>query len=443
MRDHGVQTARTKRGALNVSLRALLVISLALAACSGGGDSNACGGIVEPLRVLTPSPATLAIDVGAQGQVSAGLSGGCADDDRTVRWTSGDALIATVDANGSVTGVAGGTVTLTATSFGNRASTTVIVTVRPKLATTIDAKPDVDTLSPLGARALSATVRDQNGALLPAAAVIWRSLTPALASVTTAGVVTAIGTGVATVEASTPTALAADSLRDTVRVLIVNACSFVRPVQLGTTFTGRVDASTCQNTFGFRVLNQYSVTGTTQAFYSVRLVPTVPSTLVPLNISSGFYGIPTADTAVTGLVVVRAGTFGFLVAGPTTAPGTFTVTTTLNPDPRLTCVVTEATTGVNFQTALTPSCTTRDVRLLPALAAGQLLRITGTAAGFPVILELRNFSTNALLQRAVATSNGGIATINYTNPASFPFVVLKVISSNTNVNDLVTIGILQ
>ena len=427
---------RIGRGTL---LAGLLAIGLAAASCSSG-SSDACDGIIGPVRVLTPTPLSLNLNVGAVTQVAASLSGGCPSDDRTVQWTSSDVSVATVDAAGKVTAIGGGSATLTATAFSGQARTTVAVTVRPRVATTIDARPDVDTLSPLGTRALTVTVKDQDGLVLSSAPIVWRSLTPTLATVTTAGVVSAVAAGSASIESATPR-VGADSLRDTVRILIVTACSLVRPVTVGTTFSGSIDASTCQNLYGYRVANQYSITATEQTSYSIRLVPTLPLALVPLNISSNLFGLPIADTAVTSLAVIRAGTFGFLVTAAAQTPGSYTVTTALNPDPRTNCFTTDVTTGVVFQTALTPLCPARDIRLLPQLAVGQVVRITATASSFPVTIELRNFAGGAVIQRATATAAGAVATISLTNTAA-RYGVLRVTGTGT-VNDLVTVTILQ
>lgn len=423
----------------------LLALALLLAATIAGcssGDSGECGGIIEPLRVITPTPATLALDLGLTGQISASVSGGCATDDRTVRWASSDTAVAKVDASGTVTAIGAGSATLTATAFSDRARTTVPVTVRPRVATAIDVTPELDTLSPLGTRPLTVVIRDQNGTVIPSAPISWRTLTPNQATVSVAGVVTAIAAGTARIEAATPRAAGADSLRDTVQVLIVDACSLVRPVQIGSTFSGSIDASTCQNLFGYRVANQYSITAAAQTYYSIRLVPTITTALVPLNISGGLFGLPATDTAVTAFGVIRAGTFGFLVTAPTQDPGSYTVTTALNPDPRSACVTTDVTTGVSFATAITPTCTTRDIRILPALAPGQQVRITASAQGFAVTIELRNNATGALIQRQIATAAGGVATIALTNNNQLRFGLLKVIGG-VNVNDLVTVTIAQ
>jgi hypothetical protein len=257
MTHTSMQSTRARHARRGLTLAGALSLMLLAGACSSSSD--ACDGIIGPVRVLTPAPVSLTLNVGTTGQVTASLSGGCPNDDRTVQWLSSDTLVATVDASGKVRGVSGGGATLTASAFGGQARTTIAVTVRPRVATTIDARPDVDTLSPLGTRALSVLIKDQDGLTLTNAPAIWRALTPSLASVTAAGVVSAVASGTATIEVATPRA-GADSLRDTVRILIVPACSLVRPVAFGTTVSGSIDASTCQNLFGYRVANQYSLT---------------------------------------------------------------------------------------------------------------------------------------------------------------------------------------
>lgn len=427
-----------------VLLRRMVLLgatAVAAASCSSSAKES-CGGFVAPLRVLTPSPTALTLDIGAKSQVSASLSGGCSSDDPTVSWASSDARVATVSVTGAVTAVASGTTTIVATAFDSVTRASIPIIVRARVATTIDARPDVDTLSPLGTRILSVTVRDQNGAAIAGAPVVWRSLTPTLATVTSAGAVSAIAIGTASIEATTPRTSAADSLRDTVRILIVPACSLIRPVQLGATVSGTFDASTCQNLYGYRIANQYSISPPTQVYYALRVVPTVSTVLVPLNIGVQFFGLPAADTAVTALVVLRPGTFTFFVAAPAATPGSYTFSTTVDPDPKLSCVTTEATTGVAFRTAVTPTCTTRDIRILPPLTSGQQVRITGVAATYAATLELRNFATGALIQRAVATSAGGTATISLSNGSTTPLVFLRVIGGAT-VNDYVSITIAQ
>lgn len=419
------------------------ILAFALVACPGPKDGS-CG-ILGPTRTLTADSTSLTLDVGKTKTIGIRFSSSCSSDPTTITVLSASPAIATVASTSSsatVTAAAPGTTTLNLSAAGNTTAT-VAVTVRALLPTTLTVAPANDTLSPLGTRTLTATVRDQNAALLPGAAVVWRSLTPTLATVSPTGLVTATAAGSATIQAKVATGTANDSLSASTTILIVPACSLIRPMPFGGTYNGRFDASSCLNTNGFPVSDRFSLTSATQAYYSIRLVPTAVTSLVPLNIGSAFYGIPEVDTAVVGLGVMRAGTFGFIVAKPSTAPSTYTVTTALNPDPRLNCLTTDVTRGVSFVTALLPTCQQRDIRILPQLNTGGRIIVTASAASFPARIDLIWFNcgsgtcqTTTVLATAVATVNGGTATIDYVGVAD-RFVIIRTFgpaSANDNVS---------
>ena len=435
-RTMGIFTGKGSR------LCAVLTAVTVLAACFGSDDDpiNSCGGIVNPSRVLTATPTTLTLDIGVPGSITTLLAGGCPGDSQTVTWVSSDAAIATVTSSGAVTAVAPGTSTLTATAFDLQTKATVTVTVRPRIATTFRLLPAVDTLSPRGTRALTVTVTDQTGAAIQNPTVSYRSLTPSLASVSASGVVTAVANGVARIEGSVARTSAADSLRDTVTVSIVAPCTLVRAIAVGSSYSGRFDASTCTNFLNFPQVDQFSVTSSVQEYYEVRLTPTFTASVVPLSIGSGFFGVPPTSAPSFAYVVKRPGTFGLLVAAPAVTTGTYTLTTTRNPDPRASCAVTDVTLGVTFQTAIvTQVCPARLIRLLPQLQFSQVVRITARAVSFPARIELREFGSDVILATADAPTTGGTATINFTNPAArFAYVRL---SGSPSSNDLVTITI--
>jgi len=68
------------------------------------------------VREVTVSPQNVSIPVGATAQLSASVNADAGVTDRTVTWTTSSATIATVDANGLVTGKAAGVATITAAS---------------------------------------------------------------------------------------------------------------------------------------------------------------------------------------------------------------------------------------------------------------------------------------------------------------------------------------
>ena len=392
--------------------------------------------------VVVVSPRTTSVPEGQTVQLTAVVTG-TTGISRVVQWETGNASRATVSATGVVSGLTAGTpVAIRARSIavpGAVDSTAVTVLTR-SVPTAISLTPRNDTLFPLGTRTLTASVLDQRGSVIAGAPVIWRSLTPAVARVSATGIVTADSQGVARILARTPTTIGTDSLSDTTTILIVAPCSLVRPIQFGTTYNGTFDVSSCRNYLGFTgALDQFSVTAAQQTYYSIRLTPSFVGSLVPLNVGAGLYGILPTDTTVQALGVIRPGTFGFMVASTTTAPGTYVVSTTLNPDARLSCVVTDVTRGVDFQTALTPNCQQRDIRILPALDPNGRITVTARSQSFPVRIELRAFSNNAVLGTSTATFTGGTATINYTT-TTFRFVYVRVFGP-PSANDYITITI--
>ena len=115
-------------------------------------------------------------------------------------WTSGDTLVARVDDSGLVTALAPGNVEIIATSSGvsGRAALAVVAAA----PTTVAVTPDTVALAALGQTAqLAAEVRDQVGRVMEGQAVTWTSGDTLVATVDSVGMVTAVGLGVATVNA--------------------------------------------------------------------------------------------------------------------------------------------------------------------------------------------------------------------------------------------------
>ena len=416
-----------------ISLRAVRRISagatlcLAVTACHDGPKS--CG-ILNPTRSLTATPTNVTVDVGQTKSVDLTFMTTCSDDPNTVDIVSGSPTIASVTrtvTGATITGLAPGAATLTATAAAGPTTTLIAVTVRALAPTTLTVTPANDTLSPLGTRQLTSAVRDQNGAALPGATVVWRSLTPSLASVSSTGLVTASATGSATVQAKVATGTGTDSLTAITTILILPPCLRIRPIQFGVTYDGTFDASSCQNFLGFPMVDQFGLTSATQVYYAISLTPTAPMSLVALNLGSEFYGSPasTPGTALVNYGVMRAGTFGFMVAPPNTTPSSYRVSTQLNPDPGLTCAVTDVTRGVTFTTAMTPTCQTRDIRILPRLQASGRIVVTARAPSYPIRIDLMVFGTNEVLRVGSVANSGDTATIDYVNTAS-RFVYLRI-----------------
>ncbi len=149
--------------------------------------------------------------------------------DRPVAYTTADAAIATVDANGVVTARGAGQTTLTATAEERSAS--LAVTVRAVRAALY---PTSLVAAPNATGTLWATLRDDAGARVRATAVTYESSDPSVVAVDAVGTYRAVGAGTATLRATVNGKVAASAV--TVRA----AGAALYPISL--VFVGEVPA---------------------------------------------------------------------------------------------------------------------------------------------------------------------------------------------------------
>jgi trimeric autotransporter adhesin len=119
---------------------------------------------------------------------------------RAVAWHSEAAGVATVDASGVVTGVSAGTAVIVAESEGKSGSVTVTVTLAP--VDQVEVQPPSPTVQVGLTVTLSVVLRDALGNVLGGRPVGWASVTPAVATVDAAGIVTGVAPGTTTVTAT-------------------------------------------------------------------------------------------------------------------------------------------------------------------------------------------------------------------------------------------------
>ncbi|HEX2723453.1 MAG TPA: Ig-like domain-containing protein [Gemmatimonadaceae bacterium] len=121
---------------------------------------------------------------------------------RNILWSSSNPEVASVTPSGIVTGLGVGTSTISASVEGKSGSVTVQVSLVPVDNVTIT--PAIESISAGATITLTAIVKDSANRVLAGRTVSWASENPAIASVTQAGLVTAILVGttdiVATVE---------------------------------------------------------------------------------------------------------------------------------------------------------------------------------------------------------------------------------------------------
>jgi len=153
-----------------------------------------------PVATVTVAPATLPLVVGQTGTLTATTrdASNTVLTGRNVTWSTSNANVATVAA-GVVTATGPGTATITATSEGKTGTATVNVTAVP--VATVSVSPATVSLTTGGTQQITATPRDAQGNAL-ARPVTWQTGNASVATVTQAGLITAVGPGSTTVTAT-------------------------------------------------------------------------------------------------------------------------------------------------------------------------------------------------------------------------------------------------
>jgi len=145
---------------------------------------------------VTPTPST--VPVAAVVQLTAAVTGD-AGVSQAVTWASSDVSKATVNASGLVTGVSTGQATISATAVADPTKGGVaVVNVVPRV-TGVSVAPATSSILVAGTATLTATVAGDPGI---ATTVTWSTSSPAIATVSAAGVVTGVATGTATITAT-------------------------------------------------------------------------------------------------------------------------------------------------------------------------------------------------------------------------------------------------
>jgi uncharacterized protein YjdB len=159
---------------------------------------------IEPIPVATVTPSLAQVTVYVGQTVQLGLTakdvtGGIVTG-RSVTWTSTSPNVATVSAQGLVTAVAPGAAAITGSIEGKTATTAMAVAVVP--VSTVSISPATGRINVGQTLPLTASARDSAGNVVTGRAVTWSTSAPAVATVSTAGVVTAVAAGSATITAT-------------------------------------------------------------------------------------------------------------------------------------------------------------------------------------------------------------------------------------------------
>jgi Big-like domain-containing protein len=190
---------RFRLPAFDMAPAALLVTCLA-----------ACGGSEEtPTEVFVPVPSLalftpdfrviqtlgesgpfIAQILDQRGDLMSGVS---------VTWASSDESVATVDSDGTTTGLANGTAEISVSSGGTLISGTANVTVEQFVTRVEILGASVVNLAPEGAHQLSGVAYDLGGSEVVVGGFTWSSDDEAVATIAADGTITAIAPGSATI----------------------------------------------------------------------------------------------------------------------------------------------------------------------------------------------------------------------------------------------------
>ncbi|HEU4631869.1 MAG TPA: Ig-like domain-containing protein [Gemmatimonadaceae bacterium] len=166
---------------------------------SAGGQRTTVTVTVTPIPVATVrvTPATSNMVTGGtlQLEASALSAAGAPLTGRSVGWSTSDASVARVAANGVVTAVAPGSATITATVEGKTATARIQVSTPAAAPASITISPAAVTLIAGGTQQLTATVRDASGQVIDGYTPAWSGGHPAVATISGSGLVTAVGPG--------------------------------------------------------------------------------------------------------------------------------------------------------------------------------------------------------------------------------------------------------
>ena len=304
-----------------------------ITATSGGVTQQATATVVAastPLPSITPATAT--IYIGGSTTLTAVMRDASGTTvPTTFVWFSGNTSIATVDANGVVTGIGAGEVTITASADGKSTSAQVTV-VRVPVAN-VSISPTSLSLQAGATGQLTATCRDSVGGVLAGRTVTWSSNATSVATVNAVGLVTGVAAGSSQVTATCEGKSAAMTVTVTpVPVASVTVTPATATVRVGSTLS--LTATTrdaAGNTLAGRTVAWSSSSTALATVSSTGVVtPVAPGTVTITATSEGRTGTstvtvqPPAVASVTlspGALSLVAGTSGTLTATARDASG--------------------------------------------------------------------------------------------------------------------------
>ncbi len=277
-----------------------------------------------PVATVAVTPSPLSMSVGQSTQLTATLKDAQGNilNGRAVTWSSSNSGVATVSAQGLVTAVAAGATTITATSETKTGSDAV--TISNVAVGSVVVQPQGPTILQGTNVQLSATVRDVNGNIVTDRVVTWTSANTSVATVSTSGVVTGIGSGQVTITATsegksgttsvtvTPAPVASVTIQppspDTVFIGYTAQLTAVTKDSAGATLPGRTIAWHSNNTAVATIDATGLVTGVAASSTTITATSegkTGSATLVSMKAPVGSVVVAPTTDSVTAAVTAQ------------------------------------------------------------------------------------------------------------------------------------------
>jgi uncharacterized protein YjdB len=431
-----------------------------------------------PVASVVVSPATksmLATQTFTLG-VTVTDSAGNVVTNRVVTWVSNNPVAATVSAGGVVTAAAPGTATITATSEGKSGSSTITVTQVPVGIVVV--QPASANIGPGTTAQLTAITEDSAGGVLSGRPVSWGSSNPAVATVSSSGLVTAVAVGTATITASSEGKSGASAITvqvpvasvtvapPTATILVTQTKAFTATTKdaQGNTITGRTVTWSSSNPAAATVnantgvatavaLGTATITATSEgksgtATLSVTPVPVSSVSITPVSPDTVFFGYTTQLAAVTkdsigGILTGRVVTWQVTNAGVAAVDPTGLVSAVASGTTQVTAT-SEGKSGSN--TLVSMKAPVGNVTVVPTVDS---VTNSGAASTKTLTATIKDVKGTVVTDRTVSWTStpGSVATIT---PASGPSTTLsgkavgaaRVIATSETKADTSTINVI-
>jgi uncharacterized protein YjdB len=357
--------------------------------------------LATPVATISISLASSTIAVGQTTTATVTLldASGAPLTGKTIAYQSSNSALATVNSNGVVTGVANGSVTISAISDGKIASAPL--TIASLTASTIAISPTAPTAAVGQSAQLTAVVRDASGNILSNRPVTWSSSDVSIATISPTGLVTTIAVGSTTITAI------ADQARTTATftvtsVPVATVVASPSPLSLPAGGTATLTATALSST-------GTTLTNRTVTWSSLNpTVATVSNTGVVTAIAAGSTGIKATIEGVSATASVS-------VAQPPPAPvASVTIAldlTTVVVDGHAQATATLRDANGNVLTGRTVTWASANPSLATVSSSGY---VTAVAAGTATITATAEGVTGAATLTITAAAPAPVATVQLT-----------------------------